>query len=89
MKKVVFIVLLLVLITSFIVMLSEKNRVNMVNKDINNYSHKIDELNNEINNFDIKKEQVKENVLSKIDEDKLKVYEVWEKENKKLLDALR
>ena len=89
MKKVVFIVLLLVLITSFIVMLSEKNRVNMVNKDINNYSHKIDELNNEINNFDIKKEQVKENVLSKIDEDKLKVYEVWEKENKYLLDALR
>ena len=86
MKKVVFIVLLL---TSFIVMLSEKNRVNMVNKDINNYSHKIDELNNEINNFDIKKEQVKENVLSKIDEDKLKVYEVWEKENKNLLDALR
>lgn len=89
MKKVVFIVLIIVLITSFVVMLSEKNRVNMVNKDINNYSHKIDELNSEINNFDIKKEQVKENVLSKIDEDKLKVYEVWEKENNYLLDALR
>lgn len=89
MKKVVFIVLIIVLITSFIVMLSEKNRVNIVNKDINNYSHKIDELNNEINNFDIKKEQVKENVLSKIDEDKLEIYKVWEIENNYLDEALR
>jgi len=89
MKKIVLVVFVIVFITSSIVMLSEKIKTNKVDKDIKNYSQKIDDLNKQISEFDTKKEQVKEEVLNKIDEDKLEIYKVWEIENNYLDEALR
>ena len=87
-KKLLIIVLVLVALTSTGFMFYEKNKLDLINKDINDYELEIKDLNESISNFDIEKEQVEKEIKENVDENKLKLYEVWERQNKYLDQSL-
>ncbi len=92
MKKILVLISILlligILVISCLFMLKEKNKINSINKDIDNYKIEIDNLNKEINEFDSKLEQVSNEYKDKVDENKMKLYEVWENQNKYLDESL-
>ncbi len=90
MKKVVVLLsfLIIVLIISCLFMFKEKNKISSVNKDIDNYKIEIDNLNKEISEFDSRLEQIDNEYKDKVDENKLKLYNVWIEQNKYLDESL-
>ena len=88
MKKVVVIVLIIVTLVSTGFMLYEKNKLDSINKDINNYEKEIKGLNESISSFEQDKEQVEKEIKENIDENKLRLYEVWERQIKYLDQSL-
>ena len=72
-----------------LLLVEQKREYNLVVKDIDTYKEEIDNLENEINSYDTKKEQVKEELVSGLDENKRKEYEAWEKQIKYLNEALK
>jgi len=87
-KKVVLIILIVISCFSTGFIFYDKNKLNLIDKDIDNYKLKINELNKNINNFNLEKEQVEKQIKENIDENKLKLYEVWERQNKYLDQSL-
>ena len=91
-KKIVIILLsllIVIFVISMLFMLKEKNKLNILDKDINNYVIKKNELEEKNKNFDIEKEQVMNEINSNVNKDKLRIYEIWESQNKYLDDALK
>lgn len=90
MKKVLILIsiLILALMISLVLMFTEKNKVISLDKDIKEYKEKISNLDKEISEFDSKLEEANNEAKSNLNEDKLKVYEIWEKQNKYLDESL-
>ena len=82
-------ILSIISIASILFCLKQKNDNELLNKDIVLYEKQINELENEINSYDSKKEQVQKELVSNLDENKKKEYEVWKKQTAYLQEVLK
>ena len=91
MKKILVLIctLFIISIICLLLMLKQKNDNELLNKDIDLYKNEISKLEENINDYETLKEQVKEELLSKLDENKRKEQEVWENQNNYLKELLK
>ena len=90
MKKVLVLVILLSLVTiaSTILMFKEKQKLNSINSEINEYVIQKEDLKKKIDNFEVEKKQVEKEVEENVDKDKLRMYEIWKSQNQYLDESL-
>ena len=90
MKKVLVLVILLSLVTivSTILMFKEKQKLNSINIEINEYAIQKEDLKKKIENFEEEKKQVEKELEENVDKDKLRMYEIWKSQNKYLDESL-
>ena len=70
-------------------LIKQKKEYDTLKKDVNSYMEEINTLENEISNYDSKKEQVEEELVSNLDENKKKEYEVWKAQNNYLNEHMK
>ena len=70
-------------------LIKQKREYDLLKKDIDSYAIEINDLENEIGSYDSKKEQIKEELVSNLDENKKKVYEVWKTQNNYLNEHMK
>ena len=70
-------------------LIKQKKEYDRLKKDVNSYMEEINTLENEISNYDSKKEQVEEELVSNLDENKKKEYEIWKAQNNYLNEHMK
>ena len=70
-------------------LIKQKRDYDLLKKDVDSYINEINSLENEISNYESKKEQVKEELVSNLDENKKKEYEVWKVQNNYLNEHMK